>query len=517
MIPDDPVNPVSPASNPEIREDFGSASRSGGALPVYADFETEKAVLASLLAEPETLQTVLPLLGSVQPADDMQAPGKKKKTASADASAFHQAASIMFRDPKHALVYEAILEVNATQGKFDILTVADCLQKTNRLTAVGGMDFLMELQTSIASSANIEGWCSILRDCAMLREIIRTCSNALDICRNPEKDVRATLDAIENSLFQVRNSFTKTELKSFNELLKGTIQFFSDILANNVATGILTGFADLDRLTGGLRRQEMFVLAARPSIGKTAIALNIVRNIIMKEVAGQERLKVAFFSLEMSAEQVTQRLLCTESKVPLSKIMQHRMQQIDVQSLSMGASRLKKAQLTIDPTGGLSVFELRAKARKLKETNGLDLIVVDYLTLMRAEVKAADGRQVEVAAISGGLKKIAKDLDVPVLVLAQLNRDIEKGQGGKNARPKLSNLRESGAIEQDADVVVFLHRDRDETKDVSEEAQNNGVKAELIVEKNRNGATGLIDLLFFPQLMEFRSVEHKYGKSDEAV
>lgn len=405
----------------------------------------------------------------------------------------------MFRDPKHALVYESILEVSSRQGAVDILTVADYLQKTNRLAAVGGMDYLMALQTSIASSSNIEGWCSILRDCAMLREIIRTCSNALDICRNPEKDVRATLDAIESSLFQVRNNFSQAEIKPFRALLGETIQFFSDILQKKTTTGILTEFADLDRLTGGLRKQEMFVLAARPSIGKTAIALNIVRNIIMKEIPHQPRKKVAFFSLEMSALQVTQRLLCTESRVPLSSIMQHRMNPGDLPRLTIAAGELAKANLTIDPTGGLSVFELRAKARKLKETQGLDLIVIDYLTLMRAEVKATDGRQVEVAAISGGLKKIAKDLDVPVLVLAQLNRDVEKGQGGKNARPKLSNLRESGAIEQDADVVVFLHRDRDETKDASEDAQRNGVKAELIVEKNRNGATGRVDLLFFPQ------------------
>ena len=259
----------------------------------------------------------------------------------------------------------------------------------------------------------------------------------------------------------------------------------------------------------------MFVLAARPSIGKTAFALNVVRNIMMKETSTGRR-KVAFFSLEMSAEQVAQRLLCAEARVPLSTIMGRKMMQSDMPRLVNAASELAKAELTIDPTGGLSVFELRAKARKIKETKGLDLIVIDYLTLMRADVKASDGRQVEVAAISGGLKKIAKDLAVPVLVLAQLNRDVEKGQG-KNARPKLSNLRESGAIEQDADVVVFLHRERDEAKDITEEAQREGLKAEIIVEKNRNGATGIAELRFFPQLMEFRSVDHKYEKNDANV
>jgi len=511
---------ISRVSSPEIREDFEKASRparsaAGGSVPVYADFDTEKAVIASLLAEPETLQTAIPLLNCTGVDDDEGKKKRKNQPQEQDSSVFRKTASVIFKDPKHALIYEAILDVASRQEVADVLSVSDYLQKKDRLNAIGGIDYLMELQASIPSSANLEAWCTILRDYAMLREIIQTCSASLDICRNPDQDVRKMLDEIESRLYTVRNNFVMTKDMTFKQLLRNTCQFFLDILNNRTETGILTGYPDLDRLTGGLRRQAMFVLAARPSIGKTAFALNVVRNIMMKESA-EGRKKVAFFSLEMSSEQVTQRLLCAEARVPLSTIMGRKMMQSDMPRLVNAANELAKAELTIDPTGGLSVFELRAKARKIKETKGLDLIVIDYLTLMRADVKASDGRQVEVAAISGGLKKIAKDLDVPVLVLAQLSRDVEKGQG-KNARPKLSNLRESGAIEQDADVVVFLHRERDEAKDITEEAQREGLKAEIIVEKNRNGATGIAELRFFPQLMEFRSVDHKYEKNDANV
>ena len=511
---------ISRVSSPEIREDFEKASRTarmaaGGSVPVYVDFETEKAVIASLLAEPETVQTVMPLLNCTGNEDDGGQKKKKGFPQEQDSSQFHNMAKIVFKDPKHALIYEAILNVGAKQSVADILSVSDYLRSKDRLAAIGGIDYLMELQTSIPSSANLEAWCSILRDYAMLREIIQTCSASLDICRKPDQDVRKMLDEIENRLFTVRNNFVMTKDLTFKQLLKNTCKHFLDVINDVTETGIFTGYPDLDNLTGGLKRQEMFVLAARPSIGKTSIALNIVRNIIMKD-AGSGRRKVAFFSLEMSSEQVTQRILCTEAGIPLSKIMRKQITLAEMPRIVAAASRLQNAELTIDPTGGLSVFELRAKARKIKETKGLDLIVVDYLTLMRADVKASDGRQVEVAAISGGLKKIAKDLDVPVLVLAQLNRETEKGQG-KNARPKLSNLRESGAIEQDADVVVFLHRERDESKDLTEEARRNGVKAELIVEKNRNGGTGITDLLFFPELMEFRPLTHKYEKNDANV
>lgn len=486
-------------------------SRNNGTFSLdFADFQTERAVLATILVEPESLNTVASILGGFNINDN--AAGKKNNPESD--SYYAAIARVMFRDLKHAAIYEACLELHAKHDTLDIYSVMDLLQRTNKLEVIGGMNYLLELQDSIGSTANLEVWCKILKDYAMLRETIRTCNNALELCKNPHTDIKTLLDNIETSLFNVRNNFVQSEIKDIKQLMKETFQHFMDLLEKKVEPGIPTEYPDLDALIGGgLKKQEMFVLAARPSIGKTALALNIVRNIALKNVAGKPRRKVAFFSLEMSSEQVAQRLLCTESRVPLSSINDGTFKPNEINRLTTAVSTLSAADLYIDPTAGISIYELRAKARKLKETHGIDLIVIDYLQLMKAGEAAKDGRQVEVAAISGGLKKLAKDLDVPVLVLAQLNREVEKGES-KKARPKLSNLRESGAIEQDADVVVFLHRNRDEAKESNLEANKAGVKSELIVEKNRNGKTGIVDLLFFPSLMEFRSVDHRYDDAD---
>ena len=325
---------------------------------------------------------------------------------------------------------------------------------------------------------------------------------------------------MESEIFQVRNKFVQSEIVELRALLKSTFNDLMEIAQHKVAPGIPTEFPDLDRLIGGgLKPGEMFVLAARPSIGKTALALNIVRNIINRETDGPaSRKKVAFFSLEMTDRQIIQRLLCTEAKVPLSAIYEGSLQDVDTQRLAAAVDSLRRANLYIDSTSAISVFELRAKARKLKELNGIDLIVIDYLQLMRAGDRSAESRQVEVAAISGGLKAIAKELNVPVLVLAQLSRESEKSTNPKeNPLPKLSHLRESGAIEQDADLVVFLHRNRDESKEDNAEGQKDGIKSMLIVEKNRNGRTGIVNMRFIPQLMEFRCIEHKYGNEDVPV
>jgi replicative DNA helicase len=221
---------------------------------------------------------------------------------------------------------------------------------------------------------------------------------------------------------------------------------------------------------------------------------------------------IAFFSLEMTAEQITRRLLCTESGIPESAFFDGSFKsKSDMSRLTRAVSSLQKANIFIDPTGGLTISELSAKARRLKALNNIELIVIDYLQLMKVGGRI-ESRQQEVAEISSGIKKLAKDLGVPVLVLAQLNREVEKG-ASKASRPKLSHLRESGAIEQDADVVAFLHRDRDETKDLSKEAQREGVESMLIVEKNRNGQTGIVNLKFYPQTMEFKSAS-RYSDED---
>jgi len=480
----------------------------------YADYEMERSVLACILADPGCITTVSTMLGvRVLPA------AQGKAGADGDLSGFARNARIMFRDPKHAAIYQSMLEVNSATGNPpDLLSVEDNLRRSGRLDMIGGSGALLDIQSSIGSVANVETWCGILRQWAMLREMINACTSALQLCREPGgKDIHQLLDGIEQTFFSVRNDFVRSEIKNINELVTEAFKHFLALLDKKIEPGIPTGFPDLDKLLGGgLKNQEMVVLAARPSIGKTALALNIARNIAMKSVPGQRRKSVAFFSLEMSAEQVAQRLLCTESKVSLSSISDGTFNRDEVSRLTRGVSSLSEANLFVDPTGGLSIFELRAKARKLKEADaGLDLIIIDYLQLMRAgDVSARDGRQVEVSAISGGIKKLAKDLNVPVLVLSQLNREVEKTPNNKTVRPKLSNLRESGSIEQDADVVIFLHRDRDEAKETNREAARNGVESLLLVEKNRNGKTGEVKVNFFPSLMEFRTITHKYGEQD---
>lgn len=243
----------------------------------------------------------------------------------------------------------------------------------------------------------------------------------------------------------------------------------------------------------------MFVLAARPSIGKTSLALNVIRNLVLPTRSPHPR-KVAFFSLEMTEGQIARRLLCTEAGISESVFWNKTFQSSDLTKLTGAVSAFQKAKLFIDPTGGITIAELRAKARRLKMKEDIDAIVIDYLQLMHADGRT-DNRQQEVGEISGGIKALAKDLKIPVLVLAQLNREVDKSNGPAGLRPKLAHLRESGTIEQDADIVTFLHRNRDDAKEVSD--PNQSVKAEWIVEKNRNGRTGVIELNFFPTRMEF--------------
>jgi len=513
------------------RNAVSAASSASGAAPQaadYADYEVERSVLACILADPGCINTVTAMLGvRIRPA------AQGKNAPDSDLTGFARNAKIMFRDPKHAAIYQSILEVKSKSPNDspDMLSIEDNLRRSGKLEMVGGVEALLDIQSSIGSVANVENWCGILRQWAMLREMINACTSALQLCREPGgKEIHELLDGIEQTFFAVRNDFVRSEIKSIGDLVHDAFNHFLALMDKRIEPGIPTGFSDLDKLLGGgLKKQEMVVLAARPSIGKTALALNIARNIAMRNLpdkrvdrdqqpVSKDVKSVAFFSLEMSAEQVAQRLLCTESKVSLSSISDGSFNIEETNRLSRGAEALSNAHLFIDPTGGLSIFELRAKARKLKESEaGLDLIIIDYLQLMRAgDVSSRDGRQVEVSAISGGIKKLAKDLDIPILVLSQLNREVEKTPNNKTARPRLSNLRESGSIEQDADVVIFLHRDRDEAKENpnNREALRNGVESLLLVEKNRNGKTGEVKVNFFPSLMEFRSITHKYGEQD---
>lgn len=402
----------------------------------------------------------------------------------------------LFYSTAHQKIFEAILALhrdNPDGG--DLVSVAQYLSEHHQLDGVGGQVYLAELYSAVATSVNLESWCRKLQEYALRRKMIDALAGSLTRCYDSDKETADLLDEIESDVYKVRGEETRQSIVELRDLLPGEFKWLMDVFARRIEAGIPTGFAPVDECTGGLKPGEMFVLAARPAIGKTALALNVVRNIT---VMCPDPRPVVFFSLEMTAEQLTRRMIAMHSGFPESAFINHTFNTADTPKITKAMAELKKAPLFIDPTPGLSLAELRAKARRLKQEKDIRLIVIDYLQLMSADAKL-DSREREVAQISGGIKKLAKDLNIPVLVLAQLNREVDKATG-QNARPKLANLRESGAIEQDADIVTFLHREREKGKNVAPDVS---VEAEWIVEKNRNGNTANCKLVFYPARMMF--------------
>ena len=410
----------------------------------------------------------------------------------------------VFYAPAHRVIFATIQELYTQSHNVDLVSLAQCLKERGKLDGVGGEVYLAELEGSIATTVNLESWCKTLVKYATLRRMIDVCSSSLLKCYEPDLEISTLVDEIESDIFSVRHDDAKHTVFSIQDLLLTEVKTLYDIMNNEVEVGIPTGFSKLDEFTGGLKKGEMFVLAARPSIGKTTLGLNIISNIAM----GPKPRAVAFFSLEMTEQQIARRLLCTKANVSESSFWDHTFLPGDLTKLTAAADEIAKAKIWIDPTGGLSIAELRAKARRLVSQHHVEAIVIDYLQLMTADDRN-ESRQQEVSKISGGIKKLAKDLNIPILVLAQLNREIDKN-ASQNARPKLAHLRESGAIEQDADIVAFLHRNRDDLK----KSNVTSTEAELIVEKNRNGRIGVVKLLFYPGRMEFMQAapaDQEYG------
>ncbi|MCP4176499.1 MAG: replicative DNA helicase [bacterium] len=403
----------------------------------------------------------------------------------------------IFYYPSHQRIFIAIRKLyEAGDSGIDIFSVANQLNSEKVLTNIGGEEYLLELQNSIATTANLEKWCEILNDYSALRKMISVCATTINQCYDADtENIANILGDIESSIFEVRNTNKTTGATKVSEHILGAVKHLENLHSKDMdATGISTGLPNLDNIIVGLRKQEMIVIAARPSIGKTALALNIASHIAL-----DKKKSVAFFSLEMSSEQLTRRLLCSLAKISEKDFYEKRFDEQEFgrrwSDVTKAANQLKHADIYIDPTPSLSINELKAKALRLKSKHDIDIVIIDYLQLMQADIGRNDNRQVEVAKISVGVKALAKELDVPVVVLAQLNRQAEQQD-----RPKLSHLRESGAIEQDADIVMFLHRERDTQKDISQES----IEAELIIEKNRNGQTGIAKLLFFPKITTFR-------------
>ncbi|MNJ91033.1 Replicative DNA helicase [compost metagenome] len=401
-----------------------------------------------------------------------------------------------FYKPAHQKIYDAIKELHGKSQPIDIITVTNVLQARNEMDVVGGPEYLIGLLDKTISAANISTHAKIVREKALLRRLIQTNSGLIEKAYDQEfVDVESFIDMAESEIFKLSENRSQSGLVGSMEIVKASVQKIEELYKRKAEiTGLATGFTQMDKMTAGLHPGEMTVIAARPSMGKTAFSLNIAQHISL-------RLKktVAYFSLEMTKESMMMRMLAAESKVNMGDIRNGRIQDSAWPKLINAASALSEASIFIDDTPGISPFEIRSRARRLKAEHGLDCIMIDYLQLMSMKQRF-DSREREVAEISKSLKAIAKELQVPVIALAQLNRGVE---GRSDRRPMTSDLRESGSIEQDADVIMMLYRDDYYDK---EDPDKQG-HAEVIIGKQRNGATGTVKLRFDAQYNRFRDAE----------
>ncbi|MEO5720248.1 MAG: replicative DNA helicase [Chthoniobacterales bacterium] len=401
--------------------------------------------------------------------------------------------------PAHQIIYSALVELwNASQG-IDLITFTQVLRDRNTLEAVGGAAAITNLFTFVPTAANVTYYLEIVRDKFILRQIIAACTESVRRSFEEQDEVNNLLDEVEKKIFAVGEDRFKGQMPTMREQVMEAIESIEALYANRGSiTGLSTGFKMLDEMTSGLHPAEMIVVAARPSMGKTAFAMNIAEH-----VAIEQRKPVAIFSLEMSAQQLVQRLLCSRARVNSKKVRDGFLAERDFSTLTSAASKLAEAQMFIDDTAGLNILELRAKARRLKSQHDIQLVVVDYLQLLRSTSRRGqDNRQIEISEISAGLKSLAKELKIPVIVLAQLNRNPENRTGDSKGRPRLSDLRESGSIEQDADFVGLLVRE-EYYADSDEERQESEGKADLIIAKQRNGPTGDVPLTFIKEYTRF--------------
>src|SRR5213080_5348564 len=358
--------------------------------------------------------------------------------------------------PAHQTVYKVLVELwNAGQG-IDLITFTQVLRDRNVLETVGGAAAVTSLFTFVPTAANVTYYLEIVRDKYILRQIIAACTESVRRAFDEQDEVNSLLDEVEQKIFSVGEDRFKGQVLTMKDQVMDAIDAIEQLYERRGGiTGISTGFAELDRMTNGLHESEMIVIAARPSMGKTALAMNIAEH-----VAINEKLPVAVFSLEMSSQQLVQRLLCSRARVNLQKVRDGFLAERDFPSLSAAASKLAEAKIFIDDSAGLSILELRAKARRLKAQQDVQLIIVDYLQLLRSTSRRSqDNRQLEISEISAGLKGLAKELKIPIIVVAQLNRNPEIRTGSSKGVPRLADLRESGSIEQDADLVGLLVRE----------------------------------------------------------
>ncbi len=440
------------------------ASSSGGRVPPH-DLDAERSVVSALLLDPRAFHDVSLELR----ADD-------------------------FYHPAHQTVYRAMLAIHEESRPVDLITLSEQLNARKQLDQVGGTVFLAEIADFAATAANVTHHAKIVRDKAVKRRLAAVATEIVESAFEDAGSADELLDFAESRVFDVSKAQSRSTFQSLHAEMPGTFDYVEAIMnRGGELTGIPTGFRDLDQMTGGLQAGELVVIAARPSMGKTAFALNIARN-----AAVDHGKKVAVFSLEMTTRSLIIRLLSSEAAIDFSSLRKGFLPMTDYRRLQTAADKLTNAEIWIDDSGSLDILEIKAKSRRLHAEHGLDLVVLDYLQLAHAEGRR-DRKDLEVAEISKGLKALAKELDMPVIALSQLNRGPEQRDPDKR-RPMMGDLRESGAIEQDADVIAFIYRDIVYNKDTEDPRL-----AEIIIEKQRNGPTGTVKLDFEGKFARFQN------------
>jgi len=406
-----------------------------------------------------------------------------------------------FHLPAHAQIYETLMELWDAKRPIDFITLTQVLRDRNQLDQVGGGAFINQLFTFLPTAANAEYYVTILEEKYTLREVIKVCTEYAARSYEEQEDVPHLLNDVEAKIFAIAQDRYKEKTVSMTEQVLKAIRSIEELYERRGAiTGKPTGFAELDRMTDGLHGAEMIVIAARPSMGKTAFAMNIAEHMAL-----EAKLPVAVFSLEMNTSQLVQRILCSRARVNLGNVRNGFLSERDFPALQAAASKLAESKIFIDDSHGLSILELRAKCRRLKAHHDIQAVFIDYLQLLRSTSRRAqDNRQLEIAEISSGIKGLAKELNVPILVLAQLNRNPESRSGESRGRPRLSDLRESGSIEQDADVVGLLVREEYYAESDEEKKEAEG-KATLILAKQRNGPVGDVPLTFLKEFTRFEN------------
>lgn len=402
-----------------------------------------------------------------------------------------------FYRPDYRMVFEASEELYRSALPIDVITVKNKLEEKGVFEQIGGVPFLAALSTAVGSSVNVRHYAAIVEEKSVLRRLIRTAGSISQMSYEGKEPINNIMEQAEKGIFDIMQNRHSEEFHHIRDIAVDSIEKIEDIYrSKGKLTGVSTGFVDFDGKTAGLQKSDLILLAARPSMGKTALALNIIQN-----VAIRSNVPVAVFSLEMSREQLVNRMLCSEAMLDAQKLRTGELNDKDWEDLIRAMGPLSQAPIFIDDTPGISPMDVRSKCRRLKAEKGLGLIVIDYLQLMSGNSKT-DSRQQEISEISRNLKAIAREMEAPLIALSQLSRACEQRS---EHRPMLSDLRESGAIEQDADVVAFLYRDEYYFPETEKKNQ-----AELIIAKQRNGPTGTVDLTWMGQYTKFGNFLKKY-------